>query len=74
MILQVESRQGLHGDREPAAFMLGERRIEVMQIIDRWLAVDQCYFKLLGSDDATYILRFLPASHEWDMTLFQAPT
>lgn len=74
MNLQVETRQGVHGDREPVAFTLGEQRIEVIQVIDRWLAADHCYFKLTGSDQATYILQYLRATREWDMTLFQAPT
>ena len=74
MNLQVETRQGMHGEREPVAFMLGERRIEVIQVIDRWLAADHSYFKITGSDQATYILQYLLATREWDMTLFHAPT
>lgn len=74
MDLQVETRQGVHGEREPVAFMLGEHRIEVIHVIDRWLAADHNYFKIIGSDQATYILQYLLATREWDMTLFQAPT
>lgn len=73
MLLQVESRPGLHGDIEPIAFLLGARRIEVLHIIDRWIGADHRYFKIQASDLALYILRFAPSGARWEMTLFQAP-
>lgn len=73
MLLHVESHAGLHGDREPLAFQLGETRIEVLQIIDRWIASDHSYFKIEASDRGMYILRFTPADQQWELTLFQAP-
>jgi hypothetical protein len=72
MILHVESRSGLHGDMEPHAFMLGRQRIEVLQIIDRWIAERHSYFKIEASDHGMYILRYTPPSREWELTLFQA--
>lgn len=73
MILHVESSAGLHGDVEPRAFILGGRRLEVLQIIDRWLSTDYGYFKLQASDGAIYILRHDALSNAWELTLFQAP-
>lgn len=73
MELQVESAPGLHGDIEPRAFMLGARRVEVLDILDRWLALEYSYFKVSASDGAIYILRFAGASHGWQMTLYKAP-
>lgn len=73
MELQVESTPGLHGDIEPRAFMLGALRIEVIDILDRWLALEYNYFKVAASDGATYILRYTGASREWQMTLYNAP-
>ena len=72
MLLHVESRPGLHGDLEPMAFQLGGERIEVLQILDRWIASDHSYFKVEASDHALYILRFTPAQRQWELTLFQA--
>lgn len=72
MILQVESGVGLHGDVEPRAFNLGNRRIEVLQIIDRWLSTEYGYFKLQASDGSTYILRHDELSNQWELTLFKA--
>lgn len=73
MILHVESRAGPHGDREPLAFHLGQRRLDVLQILDRWIASDHSYFKIEATDRATYILRYSPSAREWELTLFQAP-
>lgn len=73
MHLHVESRPGIHGDPEPWAFMLGSRRIEVVNILDRWIARDHSYFKVDGSDNSLYILRYTPDPPQWELTLFQAP-
>ena len=72
MLLQVETRAGLHGDLEPVAFLLGDRRIEVMEILDRWIGSDHSYFKVHASDGALYILRNEPMRGNWELTLFQA--
>lgn len=72
MNLQVESGVGLHGDVEPRAFLLGNRRLEVLRIVDRWLASDYGYFKLEASDGSTYILRHDDLSNQWELTLYQA--
>jgi hypothetical protein len=72
MNLKVESSTGLHGDVEPRAFLLGTRRIEVVQIIDRWLASDYGYFKVQAGDGSIYILRHDDLSDEWELNMFQA--
>lgn len=72
MILHVESHAGLHGGLEPLAFMLGGLRIDVLQIDDRWVGEDHCYFRIHGSDSATYILRYDQPQRQWELTLFQA--
>lgn len=73
MILNVESRAGLHGDPEPIAFMLGGSRLDVLDIADRWYGEDYSYFKIAASDGATYILRYTAPAQQWELTLFQAP-
>ena len=73
MILQVESLSGQFGDPEPCAFMLGDTRIEVLEITDRWIAEQHSYYKVQASDSATYILRYTPQRREWELTLYQAP-
>lgn len=71
-MLQVESVSNPVGDPEPNAFMLGDRRIKVTTIIDRWLSLEHSYFKLKADDGAIYILRRDEQSGQWEMTLFEA--
>lgn len=71
MIIQVTTVIGPTGLREPHAFVLGNKRIAVEIITDRWISSDHSYFKLMASDGATYILRHDENSGEWEMTLFQ---
>jgi len=44
--------------------------IEVVEVIDRWLAPDRRYFKLKVQDGATYILRHDVVSAAWELVLF----
>jgi hypothetical protein len=72
MKLKVECYAGYRGEEEPVTFLLGERRIEVIQIVDRWLSPEHRYFKVQADDGGTYILRHDEPSGRWDLTLFQA--
>jgi hypothetical protein len=73
MNLKVESFAPPFRDEEPRAFFLGQQRIDVVEIVDRWLAPDYGYFKVLADDGARYILRHDLPSHSWELTLFEAP-
>jgi hypothetical protein len=72
MILHVESEAGPHGDREPRAFLMGERRVTIIRIIDRWIAADCSYFKVECDDGATCILRYDTPLRKWELTLFRS--
>lgn len=69
--LRVECYAGYRGEETPRRFFLADRRIEVSEIIDRWLAPDHRYFKVRGDDGARYILRQEAASGQWQLTLFE---
>lgn len=73
ILLHVESRVGANGDMEPFAFLLGERRLDVVHVLDRWIGDDCSYYKIQASDLAMYILRFTLSQRKWELTLFQAP-
>ncbi len=72
MAIRVSCHAGHRGEAEPRSFWLGERRVEVQAILDRWLAPDHRYFKLQGDDGGTYILRHDAAADEWEMTMYSA--
>ena len=70
MQIRVQCYAGHRGEEEPRAFELGDRRLEVVEIIDRWLAPDHRYFKVQADDDNVYILRHDEVAGEWEMTSF----
>jgi hypothetical protein len=70
MQIRVQCYAGHRGEEEPRAFDLGDRRLEVVEIIDRWLAPDHRYFKVQADDANVYILRHDEAAGGWEMTSF----
>jgi hypothetical protein len=73
MLLNVETIPGHAGMMEPAAFWLGSDRLAVLEIVDRWPAVDYTYFKITASDQASYILRHDTHVDAWELTLYKSP-
>lgn len=71
MTLRVECYAGHRGEETPRALILDDRRIEVVEVLDRWLAPDHRYFKLKGDDDDVYIVRHDPNADAWELTMFQ---
>jgi hypothetical protein len=73
-MLRVECYDGHRADVAPVRFFIGQRAIEVREIIDRWLDPAHSYFKLRGEDDGIYILRHDQAADAWEMILFDSDT
>lgn len=73
MDIRVETHLGPNEEAEPGIFHLGSRQIEVLEVLDRWLAVSHHYFKVRAGDGALYILRNDLPSGRWEMTWFKAP-
>jgi hypothetical protein len=57
MRIEVECYAGYQGEETPRGLKFDERMIEVVEVIDRWLAPDYRYFKLRCRMALTYILR-----------------
>ena len=72
--LRVECYDGYRGEETPRRFYLGERGIEVVAVVDRWLAPDHRYFKLEDAEGHRYILREETENHLWELTSFTAKT
>ena len=71
MAFRVECYDGHRGEESPRALIIDERRVDVVEILDRWLAPDHRYFKVKGSDGDTYIIRHDAADDAWELTMFQ---
>ena len=70
LAVHVECYAGYRGEETPVRFRLGERVLEVADVIDRWLAPDHRYFKVRADGDI-YILRNDITSDRWELTLFE---
>jgi hypothetical protein len=70
MRVHVECYAGYRAEETPRALRLGERRVEVVEVLDRWLGPDHRYFKLRGDDGATYIVRYDAERDEWELTVY----
>jgi len=68
--LRVECHAGCRADERPLRFFLSDRRVEVIDVLDRWLGPDHRYFKVRGDDGDVYILRHDTAADGWDLTMF----
>jgi hypothetical protein len=70
-LLHVECYAGHRGEETPRALTIGDRLVQVEQVLDRWLAPDHRYFKVKGDDGDDYIVRQDTASGEWELTMFK---
>lgn len=70
MDIEVSCYAGYRGEETPRSIRMGNNSIDVVDIIDRWLAPDYRYFKVLGEDRAIYILRHDVVEWKWDLAFF----
>jgi hypothetical protein len=68
----VECYAGHRGEETPRTLILGDRHVEVAEVLDAWLAPEYRYFKLKGADDCTYLVRHDERSDVWELTMFRA--
>ena len=68
----VECYAGHRGEQTPRRLILGDRQVEVAEVLDAWLAPDYRYFKLKGADGCTYLVRHDDRSNVWELTMFRA--
>ncbi|MCP4337994.1 MAG: hypothetical protein GY799_03720 [Desulfobulbaceae bacterium] len=70
--IRVECYEGYRGEETPRHFFLKHQRVDVVDILDRWLAPDHRYFKVKGDDGATYIIRHDVTADQWELTLYNS--
>lgn len=68
--IKVDCYAGHRGEETPRALTIGARRVEVVEVRDRWLAPDHRYFKLRGEDGDIYLVRHDPNADRWELTMF----
>jgi hypothetical protein len=69
-IVEVGCYAGYRGEETPRRFRLGERQVEIVEVLDRWLAPDHRYFKVTDAQADLYILREDVSSGQWELAGF----
>ncbi len=69
--IHVECYSGYMAEETPRRLLLGRRRVEVVEVLDRWLAPDHRYFKIEGDGGGIYILRHDVAAQRWKLMMFE---
>lgn len=72
MILHVETSAAPSDWPRPTGFFLGDKHIDVIEIIDQWPSANHVFFKVEAGDGSTYILRHDENPEQWEMTFFGA--
>lgn len=70
--LRVSTHSGYKADERPVAFTLGERTLQVREVVDRWYGEEHAYFKLLAEDGNLYLVRHDTVADEWELVMFEA--
>lgn len=71
MLIKVESYSGYKADERPKALVLGDKRLEIKEVIDRWYGTDHDYFKVSAEDGFVYIIRHDRPGDEWELVMME---
>lgn len=70
--IRVECYAGAHAEEEPRRLFIGERKLEVIEVVDRWLEPAHRYFKVKCDDHGIYILRYDIELNRWALTMYDS--
>jgi len=68
MRIQVEPRADLRAAHR--SLYWGERRIDIIEIMDQWYGPSYRYVKVKGHDSSVYILRLDEINDQWELIMF----
>lgn len=69
--VEVVTQPNATDQRDPVELIVGQRRIRVARVYDRWFGEGYHYVKFLGADGAIYVIRHDDASGAWELTFFE---
>ena len=69
--ISTDCYSGYRVEERPTRVRFGTLTVTVEHLIDQWLAPDHRYFKFIGDDCATYIIRQDMVSRQWELTFYQ---
>jgi hypothetical protein len=68
--IRVSCYSGYRGEEIPRTIFFKEKEIAVVKIPDMWRAPDHRYFKCLGDDKNTYIIRYDTKACCWELSFY----
>ena len=71
MTIEVEAYSGFKADERPLGFRLGERRLAVEEVLDRWCDPEAIYFRVRADDGDLYILRHGEREDVWTLEAYR---
>lgn len=74
MRIQVECYAGYRGEETPRRVQIGDRRMDVIEINDRWFGPQHRYFKFQTADGAQWIIRHDTLAEQWELTAYKQGT
>src|SRR6516164_6581522 len=70
MRIQIEPHADLRA--APRSLYRGERRIDIIEIVDQWYGPGYRYVKVRAHDNSVYIFRFDEICDQWELIIFCA--
>ncbi|MFW5775501.1 MAG: hypothetical protein ACOCW2_04350 [Chitinivibrionales bacterium] len=67
MEIKVQTYSGYKADQYPTSFWIGGRKIDVIDIEDRWYDPSYNYFRVFADDARRYILRMHTRQKRWEV-------
>jgi hypothetical protein len=70
MKIRVECYTGYGGEETPRRFWLGNTKVEVAEVLERWLGPDKRYFKILGDNHSIYTFCLHLKTGIWELSFY----
>ncbi len=67
----VECTAGYRGEESPRRLLYGAHWIDLVEILDRWLAPDHRYFSARSEEGGRFLLRHDAAVDRWQIMLYE---
>ena len=66
--VRVDCYAGHQAEETPRRVHIGQRVLEVTEVVDRWLDPTHRYFKVVCDNEGIYLLRHDVRSDVWELT------
>lgn len=73
--IRVECYAGHKADERPLRFFIGEKSLQVAEVLDQWYGPDSIYFRVRAEDGNLYVLRHTDKGQQdlWTLESFRGP-